>query len=205
MELRDYLKIIAKRIWLLLGVIVLVMLGVYLYSASQTISYNGSARLYVSVQKNTSENPPYYQYDNYYAQQSSLLFADTVVAWLQDISNITEIYKAAGVDLSNVNLADTSKLVQAKKNQGGAVDITYNNRDRNTVENVLTKSEEFAKNKVKNWVGNVQTENINIDSSDPVVFEKRPELTLNMLIGLAAGIFLGLVLVFFVEYVSEKK
>jgi len=205
MELRDYLKIIAKRIWLLLGVIVLVMLGVYFYSASQTISYSGSARLYVSVQKNASENPPYYQYDNYYAQQSSLLFADTVVAWLQDTSNITEIYKAAGVDLSNVNLADTSKLVQAKKNQGGAVDITYNSRDRNIVENVLIKSEEFAKNKVKNWAGNVQTENINIESSDPVVFEKRPELTLNMLIGLAAGIFLGLVLVFFVEYVSEKK
>lgn len=204
MEFKDYLEIMRKRIWILIVVTIIVTLGVYFYTVKQPVTYDSSANIYITIKKVVPDNPNYFQYDNYYAQQSSNLFADTVIAWVQDPSNVVEIFNNAQIATPEVNLQEYSKLINAKKKQGGAVQITFNSADKSASENIIAATTKFIENKSAEWNQSGLTENIFIDSSKTASSEHKTSLNMNIIIGIISGVIIGLVAIFMAEYFRKK-
>lgn len=209
MELRDYLKIIGKKIWVFLACIIIITLGSYLFTKMQPISYEGGFSAYVIVNdganSNLSINDKYFSYDDYYAWQSSTAFADTVVSWLGDPANITEIYAKTNSTINTGGLKNYSKLFTVKKQLPSTVVVSIDSRDKNEVENLLAGAQEFIKAKTADWINRGIIQNTAIDVNNSIIVTQKPAVALNSALGLVAGIIIGLVLVFFVDYMTRKN
>jgi len=205
MELKDYVKIITKRSWILVAAIAIVMIGVYYYTTKQVTTYDSSAYLYITVKSDKLVNADYYEYDNYYAQSANNLLADTMLAWLQDPSFVYQIFDSAKLSVPDVNISDISKLITTKKKPGGVVQITYNSPDKELSENVVKSAVNFAKIKTGEWVKSGMLNNVFVDSSNTVASVHKVDMLLNMLIALFSGIVLGLIFVFLTDYFSKEK
>lgn len=204
MELKDYLKIIGKKIWLFLIIVFIVTIGTYFLTINQPISYDGSTTLNVVVKKPVSYQQNYYNYDNYYALQGCSLFADTVVAWLQDPSTVLEIYDKAGLQKPELSLKNLSKIIKAHKKPPASVYITYNNTDKTAVEKLIKATAKYAEEKTETWSNEGLIDNLHIASTTPVVIEHKPAIMLNTLFGLVGGLLIGLAVIFFQEYMKKN-
>lgn len=205
MELRNYLQIIGKRIWLFISIVAIVVLGTYIFSVAQPVSYDGSSSLNVVVKKPAEASVNYYDYDNYYAIQGSSLFADTVVAWLGDPTNVFEIYDIAGLPKPELSVKSLAKLITTRKKPPASISVNLNDTDKDKVEKLMSAINKFVSQKTENWSKEGLTENLHVDYSAPVVIEHKPSVLVNTLIGLVAGIILGLAMVFFVDYMKRDK
>lgn len=205
MELRDYLKIISKRIWILVVVTLVVTLGSYLFTASKPITFEGSTSINVVIKQSTTSKPDFYQYDNYYSIQASSLFADTVVDWLQDPSNVESIYSQANVNKSILNLKDYSELITAKKKLPATVTLTIDAEDSATVGSLIDSTTKFVQDKTTSWNREGLVKDIYLDNSKALVVEVKPPVTTNTALGLIIGLALGLAILFFVDYLKDDK
>lgn len=209
MELRDYLRIIGKRIWIFLASIIIVVLGCFLFTKMQPVSYEGGFSAYIVVNNSSNSDPltndKYFSYDDYYAWQSSTNFADTVVSWLGDPANITEIYAKNNSNINVGGLKNYSKLFTVKKQLPSTVTVSIDAKDKNEVENLLAGAQDFIKDKTADWISRGIIQNTAIDVNDSIIITREPQIFLNSVLGLLAGIIIGLALVFFTDYMTRKK
>lgn len=203
MELREYLAIIGKRSWLFITVILLITMGTYLFTVSQPKSYDASSFVNVVVKQSTEQKPDYYDYDNYYSLQASSLFADTIIAWLKDPSNVIKIYNQAQIERPDIKLNNFSRLIKTRKNNPATVQVMFNHKDKLIAESLINTTVKFIEDKTNQWAQQDLIKDVYIDNSQPIVIEYKPSVLLNTVIGFVAGIVLGLALVFFVEYLKK--
>lgn len=204
MNLKDYLQIMKKHLWLLIITVVIVTLGCYLFTVKQPITYDASSYINVLI-KPAAEKPAYYEYDNYYSLQAGSLFTDRVLIWLQDPANVLDVYKGAKLQAPDVELKKLSKLINARKKNPATVVITVNQQNKDAAKDLADASAKIVSEKTKNLTKNESIKNIVLDISPTVVSEKKPAILVNTLIGLIAGIILGFALVFLAEYFRPKK
>lgn len=206
MELRDYLKIISKRIWLLVGTVIVVAIGTYWFTAIQPITYDASSFVNVVVKQPTNQgSTQYFQYDNYYSIQSSSFFTDAIIAWLQDPSNVDSIYNSAQIAKPDVKLSNLSKLIKATKKPPFSVQISFSNKDQVAAEDLVKSTVNFVKDKSATWTKEGVVKDIYVENSQPLVVIHKPSVILNTVVGIVVGIFLGLAIVFLVDYLKREE
>ncbi|EKD56077.1 MAG: hypothetical protein ACD_58C00304G0005 [uncultured bacterium] len=204
MELRDYLLVIGKRIWMLLICFLVVVIGVYFFTTSQPTSYEGSLTINITKpaeQGKTTE----YQFDKYYALQASGMFAETVVSWLGDPSIISDIFTNANQELPQIGLTKLTKLLNPKKVLPSNVQVRYSSTDEGKIEPLLKSAGDFVKARSVNLTKQDVTNNFIVEVNDPVVFAKKISLTTNLIMGFIVGMILGLLMVFATEYLKSSK
>jgi len=201
MELRDYVKIIGKRFWLLLLTIIIFTVGSYVFTVSTPQSFDGSVSIYISKKTDVNDAKDY-QYDQYYAIQASSLYADSIVTWLQDPSNVVDIYSQANIDLPTKAVSKLSKTIKATKKQPATITITMSAPNETTVRNLLNTTVNFLN--VKATAANNDYNDFNVSYSNPTILVHQNSILLNSVIGFLIGSVLGLLLVFSVEYFSKK-
>lgn len=203
MELRDYVKIIGKHLWLVVCIGLLIALGAYLFSITRSVSFDGSVSMYVGKPSGKLEVKDY-QYDEYYALQASSLYADSVISWLKEPSNVVKIYDNAKLDLPTEKISKLSKTIAALKQNPATISITAHADNESSVNNLLDATVKFVNLKNSSLNQNPQ-DNFTISASDISVFQNKPNVLLNSLIGLAVGLMIGLGFVFLVDYFQIKK
>lgn len=207
MELKEYLRIIGKRIWILVVCVIIITLASFLFTRSQPIVYYGSLSGYILVTDSIATSPTkddYFKYDNYYALQASTLFADTIVSWIQDPVNVSEIYQQAQVDLPTDELKKYARLFSVRKGDPATIYVTLNSKNKNDVETLLSSTKSFLQTKTQSWLDKGLIKNVAIDFNEPIVVAQNPQVGLNSLIGVIAGIIVGLALIFFTDYMLRK-
>lgn len=202
MELKDYLKIISQKFWILVVVTIIAGAATYLFSVMIPTSYDGVA--YINVAVKSQNQGDYYQYDNYYSIQASSLFADTIALWLQDPANASQIYKEAGIDLSKYSLKNLQKLFQIKRKPPATVVITLNNSDKDKTEFLIARTINLVESQTKKWADEELVKNAEAVTSAPVVLEHKMPILLNTILGLIGGFILGLAVVFLAESLNKK-
>jgi capsular polysaccharide biosynthesis protein len=205
MELKSYLMIIGKRIWLFLSIILLITVGSYLFTIAQPSTFDGSAFLNIVAKKQVNTKPDYYTYDNYYAIQANSLFADTVVAWLGDPTNVNEIYSQASIERPDVSLKNISKLIVAKKKVPASVQVTFNSTNEKDVTNLVKATIKFVEEKTASWSSEGLVDNLYVDSSSPIAIKHEPPILTNVLSGFLGGLIIALAIVFFQEYWQKSR
>lgn len=206
MTLKQYLQILGKRIWILITVVVIIMLATYIFTIKTPDKYSGSLSIYsVITQQEIPQNQgQFYEYDNYYAFQSSEIFASTIVNWLKDPANVAQIYSSADQALPDVALKKYSKLITAKKNEPSTVQITIQSNNQQFVEKLIDSTQKFVVAKTEEWKTKGLIDNTDLDISNPIIVKEKLDLLMNMGIALILSIVLGLALVYFTEYMQTK-
>ncbi len=207
MTLKKYLQIFGKRIWIFIATLVIVLVGTYVFTISSHDNYSGSLSIYTLVTKQEipKDQSTFYEYDNYYAFQSSEIFADTVITWLKDPANVSTIYAQANQALPDISLKKYSRLITAKKNEPATVQISLQSDNKEFVDKLIDSTKYFVENKVTDWQNKGLLNNTEIEISNPIVVQEKPNMLMNMGIAFIVSIVLGLALVYFTEYIQTKE
>lgn len=199
MELRDYVKIVSKNLWILIVVVIMTTLGAFWFTKMQPVTYDGSLSLNVTkVPEKGATNV--YRYDQYYALEASSMMADTVASWLKDPSSVIEIYNNAQVELPTQSAADLSKIINAKKLPPSTITVLINGNNEGSLKNILSSTIKYIKSRVETDHSTLGTENFEVKYSDPAVLKHDSGLLLNTALGFIAGIIIGLALIALVDY-----
>lgn len=204
MELRDYLAIIGKRIWLFIIVVAIVTLGTYFFIASQPTTYDASSSISVLV-KPSAESEAYYEYDNYYALEANKLLASEVANWFQSPSNIQEIYQKAQLSLPEVKIQKIPKLIDVKTKQPATILIYVHQKEEKMAKGLVEATLDFVKDKIENLVKKGSLKSVDLEIAPVMVVGHQPSVLLNTVIGFVAGLVIGLALVFLVEYLTPQN
>lgn len=202
MELRDYVKIIANRLWLLITVVVLATAGTFLFTYLQPESFDASVS--IDIIKKQDSQVKEYQYDDYYAIQASSLFADTIVSWLKDPSNVASIYNKAQLELPTLKVSNLAKLIKPKKTEPATIAITLKDRDEKNVKALIYSTINFIKDRVQTLSDSREIKGFVSSYSEPLIIRYQKPVLLNGVIAFVVSFILGIGLVFLVEYFNPK-
>ena len=206
MELREYFRIIGKYKFAFWAVIIVLTLGAFLFTKMQHKSYLASTTITVnkaSAMKQSQVN--YYLYDNYYNVQSSSLFSMIVTSWFDSPSLIKEIYTKGGVHLPDISQKKLSKTFKAARVEPATIHLSLTGSDQDDIGKLIKSATSVVQDKT-NELGRSDRENVyDIVTFDPIVSETTPNLLLNTLIGLIAGVLIGAVATLVIEYFKVEK
>ena len=206
MELREYFKIVGRYKWLFWGTVTVLVVATFLFTKLQPRSYLASTTITVnkaSALKQSEVN--YYLFDNYYNVQSSSLFSQIVTSWFGSPAVVKEIYIRAGIDLPNVSQRALSKTFKAVRVEPATINVSLSGADKEKIEKLINAAAEVMQD-MTNELGRSDRENVyDIVKFAPIVSETTPNLWLNTIIGLIAGILLGAILALAVEYFKKES
>lgn len=209
MELREYFKIIGKYKLVFWGIVIVATVGTFFATRLQPRTFLGSTTLTVNKFSATKQSDVnYYLYDNYYNVQSSSLFAQIVTSWFGSAAVVKEIYTKADISLPNVSQNTLAKTFKAIRVEPATINVSLTDSDKDKIEKLINAAATVMQDKT-NELGRSDRENVyDIVKFAPIVSETTPNLWLNTLIGLVAGLFLGAILSLAIDYFrsdSEEK
>src|SRR3990167_7003864 len=206
MELREYSKIIGKYKFIFWGIVIVAVLGTIIFTKMQPQSFLASTALTVnkgSALKQSEVN--YYLYDNYYNVQSSSLFLQIVTSWFGSAAVVKEIYDKANIALPNVSQRALSKTFKAVRIEPATIYVSLTGSNKEEIEKLINAAATVMQDKT-NELGRSDRENVyDIVKFTPIVSETTPNLWLNTLIGLIAGVLFGAIVALAVDYFRADK
>lgn len=194
MELRDYLKIIRKRLALL--ILVTLLAGIFSFGLAYYKKPVSSASFSLTITKEpeqTEKAADFYQYDRFYNLQAVSLFADNIITWLHSPAMVAEIYQKSGLGSESQNNTLLSRFFRINHEpDSGVLAVSFQARDKETAQKLTRATKDVLVKKVESPFKVAFT-------VDNIALEK-PNLTNTTVVGLVVGFILGLLLVFFKEY-----
>jgi capsular polysaccharide biosynthesis protein len=205
MELRDYFKIIGKYKVIFWVIVVLCALSAVIWTKIQSKSYLASTTFTVNKSSSLEQkNVNYYLYDNYYNVQSAGLFSQIVTTWFESPSLVTEVYQKAGLAVPNVSQKTLSKTFKAIRTEPSTINVSLAGTNKDELSKLITAAGDVLQEKTNDLNRNGDS-TYDIAKFTPVVSDNNPNIVLNSIIGLFAGIFLAIVLILGVEYFKEEQ
>jgi capsular polysaccharide biosynthesis protein len=205
MELKDYFKLIAKHKAIFWTIVVLAGISALVFTTAQPKSYLASTTFTVnkssSIQQKDSTT---YLFDNYYNIQSAGLFSQIVTTWFESPSLVTEVYDNAGIPVPAVSQKKLSKTFKAIREEPATINVNLTGTNKEDLNKLLNSAAQVLQEKTDQLSKNGET-TYDLAKFTPVVTDNSPNLILNTIIGLFAGLFLAILLVLGVEYFKEEK
>lgn len=202
MQLKEMIKVILKHIWILVIVLIIFIGGVYYYTKKQPSQFSGSLTLYTMVDPQ-KESIEYYDYDNYYAFQSSKNLLDTIASWFSDPAYLNTIYAMADEDLPQTTLKNYAKLFETKKNAPSSLVVSIKSSNHSYVNNLLESAKQFSQNNITQWKQIGVLQNVSIVPSDIFIVEEKANTSLNLILGAISGLIISLLIIFGIEYFKK--
>ena len=193
MELRDYLRILRKRGWIILLLVVLTAAAAWGFSQLQTVEYKSTISVFVRPER----------IDN-----GTLLATKQIlrgfVAYIDSLNFAQQVINAKELDMK----ADTlkSKVTIASKDEDYIIQIDVVDTSVEQAESIAL---EWA-NQFVQWRdqdNQKQRKEDRVDANivqNPTTSKFRPQTTLNTVAGGIIGLILGVIIVFFLEAIESN-
>lgn len=205
MELRDYFKLIGKHKVIFWTIVILCGLSAFIWTKVQPKSYLASTTFTVNKSSSIKQkDSTTYLFDNYYNIQSAGLFSQIVTTWFESPSMVTEIYQNAGITVPNVSQKKLSKTFKAIREEPATINVNLVGTSKEDLNKLLNSAAVVLQQKT-NDLGKSGESTYDLAKFTPVVTDNSPNMILNTIIGLFAGLFLAIILVLGVEYFKEDK
>jgi capsular polysaccharide biosynthesis protein len=193
MELRDYIRILRKRGWILLLLTVLTAGAAYGFSRLQTVEYKSSINVFVRPER----------IDN-----GTLLATKQIlrgfVAYIDSDNFAQRVINALGLDMLPGALHGSVTI--ASKDEDYLIQIDVVNTDPAQSERVaLEWANQFVQ--WRNQDNQQQQKADRVDANivqNPTTNKFRPQTTLNTVAGGVIGLMLGVLIVFFLESIAAN-
>jgi capsular polysaccharide biosynthesis protein len=191
MELKSYLKIISSQRNMIIAVTFITAAAAWVFSLYAPTSYDTSASLFIV--KDGTQTTEEFKYDGYYALESGEVVADNIEKMLQSPQLVERIYTASGIDPAFRNLKAYKKKFSAKKMSNSYVEVSFEASSREDAEKLATALSEAVEQEMQDTEARSGSEvAFSVKNNAPVILEDKPDATMNFLIGLLSGAFLGI-------------
>lgn len=204
MSLGDYLQVLIKSWWKIVGLAVILAVIAYTLATRRSPTYEGIITLTVIGKSQPSSQ--FYNFDGFYSLQANGLVVDIVSSWLASPNMIKEIFDQAGVDLPVDNIKRLRKVLLYNKPSAnaGVIDVSLRKQNRADVTKVLTATKSVIQSKLQGLKeAQAFYSDIQLQISDPLVIEQRPKPLQEVLaVGLAGAILAGLIVITY-EYIKH--
>lgn len=206
MDLRDYLKIFKKNIFVfLLTLLIVIGTGAAYkrYKESKPVTFGVS--LLLNVTRSGIQTTDDYRYDSFYRLQADERFADTVVRWLELPRIVTNIYNETGIVSGDISLRKLSKIFKSRRLSSQVIEVTFESKSAREAQDIsesLTK----AINQESKLLNQYQKEDnwFKIIGDEPVIKENRLEWKDVLLLSAILGLFLGVWATLIKHYFTRK-
>lgn len=209
MELADYLTIIRRYAVLVVAIPILFAVVGYIGTLRRPPKYEGSTTLTVEKpQAAPQAASAFYQYDEYYSQLASTLFADTIANWLRSPDPVVEIYATAGLPVPSGGAAEVARTFRVSKGEETTViTLTIQDKDEGNAAKII----EAAKTVINKKVDELRVRNggdpsyFSIDMTAAQVFTSQDNPVIIAILGAISGLILAFVLVFSFAFLRVGK
>ncbi len=193
MELRDYLRILRKRGWIILLTTLLTAAAAWGFSQMQTVEYKSSINVFVRPER----------IDN-----GTLLATKQIlrgfVAFINSRNFAQQVITTLGMDM----LPDTlkGKVTIASKDEDYIIQIDVVDTDAAQSERIaLEWANQFVQWRNQDNLKQRKEDRVDADIvQNPTTGKFRPQTTLNVAAGAIIGFLLGVVIVFFLEAIEAN-
>jgi len=193
MELRDYLRILRKRGWIILLTTLLTAAAAWGFSQVQTVEYKSSINVFVRPER----------IDN-----GTLLATKQIlrgfVAFINSRNFAQQVIATLGLDM----LPDTlkGKVTIASKDEDYIIQIDVVDADAAQSERIaLEWANQFVQWRNQDNLKQQKADRVDADIvQNPTTSKFRPQTTLNVAAGAIIGFLLGVVIVFFLEAIESN-
>jgi capsular polysaccharide biosynthesis protein len=194
MEIRDYFRTIGRFIWWLIVPLIAVLLLSLILSLTYNVSYEAPVSFSINRKSQQAQTADY-QYDSYYAIQANNLLAAQFTEWLKGAAVVPVIYARAG-------LKDESSLLQkewkVEDHSPQDIEMIFRGRSKDRISTLARAALETVNEKKDEFTGGGDSSlGVVGIPSEVIVVTKNTSLPLNLLVGLLAGIIIGLIFVYF--------
>jgi len=204
MELKEYLRIIKKHLFLILACALITTTGGYLFARQQSTKYEAVGDITV-VPQGAAELKNVYEYDGYYALQAATIFTTTISSWLASPDSVMEIYQKAGLDIKGQTSKSLSKFIKTTPVLNSvALKFQLQTASKENTLKLAKGVNELVKEKTEtfNQTAGSKTK-FSLNLSEPLIIENRPPVGLITLCALVVGAVLGIFLAFLKEYLRS--
>ena len=195
MELRDYLRILRKRGWIILLLVVLTAGAAWGFSKLQTVEYKSSISVFVRPER----------IDN-----GTLLATKQIlrgfVQYIDSRNFAQRVINALGLDMLPGTLAGTGKVTIASIDEDYIIQIDVIDTDAAQAERIaLEWANQFVQWRNQDNTKQLKDDRVDADIvQDPTTNKFRPQTTLNVAAGAIIGLLLGVTVVFFLEAIESN-
>lgn len=203
MELRDYFLYFRKHLFTVITVVAVVTVATILISWYRPVQYDAS--LSFAVERVNKQETSEYQYDGYYEIQAADLFSQTVISWFLTPSVLFEIYDRADLDPEIGTLDRFANRFKTRKYSPQNIVVRFKADSREKAEKLSNAIISVVEEKAVHLNRNDQGDSLfNVVGETPVIVESRPNVTVNGIVALVAGLMLSLVTLGVLRYLKEE-
>jgi len=191
MELKDYLRILRKRGWIILMVGIFTAAAAYGFSQLQTVEYKSSIQISVTPDR----------LDN-----GTLLATKQIlrgfVAYINSVNFAQDVLNRLKMDMLPQTLKD--KVTIASKDEDYLIQIDVVHTDGNEANDIAnTWAQAFVEWRQQKNTTQLKQDRVSAAVIQPATYGKfRPQTTLNTVAGGVIGLMLGTLIVFFLESIE---
>ncbi|MFA5871206.1 MAG: hypothetical protein WC858_00630 [Parcubacteria group bacterium] len=204
MELKEYYRILRANFATAIYAIVILVVVAYIWSIKQAENY--SASLLLNVSRIDTQNTAEYRYDQFYRIQADDKFSDTISEWLSAPGIASEIISKADLSGNNRTLRQLSGSFRGEKLSPEAVEVRFSAANPDEAKKIGDAIGIVIDEKTKNLNANSQDATwFKIFPSNYIALKNTQNLLLNLGVAGIAGLFLGVIFIFFKHYFSEEE
>ncbi|MFH0969105.1 MAG: hypothetical protein V1804_01220 [Patescibacteria group bacterium] len=206
MDLKNYLKIFWKNIFLFLITVFIIVgagAGYKAYKNSKPIDYQ--VYLLINITRSGIQSTPDYRYDDFYRLQADERFADTVVRWLESPRIVTDIYTETGIPSGDIGIRDLSKIFKVKRVSSQTVELKFNTANVRLAQDISESVSKIINREAKKLNESQKEDNwFRVIGEEPVIKENKIPWKNVLSISAVIGIFLGIWTVLIKHYLTRE-
>lgn len=197
---KNYFQVIAKHKITVISAVILCGLASFVYAYVKPQSFSSTVSM--SFHRINKEATNDFQYDNYYSAKAVEIISNTAVGWLETPNVVLEIFEKANVVPDDIY--KETKKITPKQTSAHEIQARIVNPKRENAEKLSNALVTVMQDKVKQLEINSDNKNsFDLIAEKPIVTEIKYNPLMLTLIGLVAGLFLGIGLAFVWEYFKD--
>jgi capsular polysaccharide biosynthesis protein len=209
MELRQYWRIVYKRLWILIALVAIVLISSLILRPGPPALYQTSMRFTVAVVPE-SKSDDYYAFDRYYTWMASEYFVDE----LTEIVGSEAFASAVGEELADSGLDITAGALRGslradRKHRILTLHITWGKQAQ--LEEIANAAAKVLRKRSADFLGQLGTSDADIRLIDPPVvlpaaqsLKERLDLPIRLVLALLAGVALSFLLDYLDDTVRDR-
>ena len=209
MELRQYWRIVRKRLWIVIALVAIVLVSSLVLRSRRRPLYQSSMRFTVAVVPE-SKRGNYYTYDHYYTWMASEYFVDELTEIVESEAfarAVSEELASRGLDLPAGALHGS--LRADRKHRILTVHLTWG--DQAQLEEIANAAARVLQERSATFLGQLGTADADIRLIDPPVvvpaaqsLKERLDLPIRLFLALLAGVALTFLLDYLDDTVRDR-
>jgi len=209
MELREYWRIVRRRLWLIVGLVLVVLVTSLLTRSPRPARFQATSRFTVGLQPEPTTGE-YYAYDHYYTWLASEYLVDDLAEVVGGVAFAAEVEAALRAQGASPFYPLAGAFSASTKHRTLTLQIVWDNAEE--LNRIATVAQQVLAERSSGFFGQLGEGRVDIRAIDPPLIvslgpglRERLDLPLRLLLALVAGVALAFVLHYLDDAVYDRS